>query len=481
MKVPARTTARFLRLRWAWLPAMLLVALWLPGVNAGWYRTDTHYYAAIAKLAADSAMARGSVLPLLELMAGDRPYFNKPPLVFIIEGLTIRALGLHVWTVRLPSLLAAMILCVAAAGVARRLSGPRVGVLAGLVAATTIEVFRYTRAISLDLWQAALVMLAVWCIVSAAGRLKGVGGDRAWLIALAGVPIGLALLVKPLVALLALPLLGVWLVWLGRYRLAAWLLAAGLIAVAIAAPWHVFMMLRHPGFAAEYFGRQSFDRITEGMPDVGAEPWWYYLRIIGEAYWPWLATAGLGAYAWMRSGASPRARRMLVLCAVWCGAWLVLLSLSAGKYSRYLLLVWPVAGFLSAWWIAGIRPSPGSRRLSARVMLWLGPAALAAGVLAAIVIPGRLIHAPRAKEWDRVLEEVAGRPGVPLYATPRAHPHAPQMVMLGRAWPETWSGQTGPRLVLDVARDADGVVPPGNGQRQLLVQGKDVRLFLDND
>ncbi|MBY0261767.1 MAG: hypothetical protein K2Q20_05455, partial [Phycisphaerales bacterium] len=341
--------------------------------------------------------------------------------------------------------------------------------------------------ISLDLWQAALVMLAVWCVVSAVGRMGGVKADRAWLAVLAGVPLGLALLCKPLVALIALPLMAVWLVWLGRHRLAAWLLIAGLVAVAIAAPWHVFMSLRHSDFAAHYFGRQSLDRITQGMPDVGAEPWWYYLRIIGEAYWPWLATAALGVFAWMRRGASPRARRMLALCAVWCVAWLVLLSLSAGKYSRYLLLVWPIAGFLSAWWIAGLRSTPGSRRRSARAMLWLGPAALLTGVLAALIIPGRLIHEPRAKEWDRVLEEVVRRPGVPLYATPRAHPHAPQMVMLGRDWPPTLPdgddpAHKGPRLVLDSARDPEGVKPPSDvRRRELLVQGKDVRLFLEND
>ena len=476
MNVPAPMIGKLVRLRWFWLPALLLVALWLPGVNAGWYRTDTHYYAAVGKQAVDAAIQRGSAMPLLELMAGDRAYFNKPPLVFVIEGLTIRWLGLDIWTVRLPSLVAAIVLCVSAAGVARRLSGPRVAVLAGLVAATTIEVFRYTRAVSLDLWQAALIMLAVWCVVAGVGRLREGGRDRAWLLVLSGVPLGLALLCKPLVALVTLPVLGVWLVTAGRGRLAVWLGLAGLVAVAIASPWHVFMALRHPEFVEIYFGRQSLERITRGSDDTGSEPWWYYLRIIGEGYWPWLVTLALGVLAWHRCGPGERDRRLLLLCAIWCGVWLLLLSLSAGKSSRYLLLVWPIAGFISAWWIARRKSAPGSRRASTRAMLWLGPAAMVAGVAAAILIPGRLIHHPRAKEWDRVLEEVSRRPGVPLYATPRAHPHAPQMVMLGREWPATWTGQTGERLMLDVASDV-GRSAAETPRGELLVQGKDIRLF----
>jgi 4-amino-4-deoxy-L-arabinose transferase-like glycosyltransferase len=463
----------------AWLRLLVrarpwLLALWLPGAHAGWYRTDTHYYAAIAKQAIDAAIESDSLTPLFDLKAGDQPYWNKPPLVFIIEGATIKLLGLSLWSVRLPSLLAAAALVIAAAGVARRLAGARMGVLAGLVGATTLEVFRYTRAVSLDLWLAALVMLAVWCVVRGVRRGPEARAPGTGWVLLAGVPLGLALLTKPLVALLSVPVLMAWAVLIGERRLLAPLLGAGVIAAAIATPWHVFMLVSHPGFAGVYFGEQSLQRVTSGMSDaIGAGPWWYYLGVIGESYWPWLATLVVGLIIWARRGASGADRRALLLSMVWCGAWLVLLSLSAGKYSRYLLPVWPLLGFVSAWLLARSPSRGAARRASRTVVLWLGPGALLAGVLAAGLFPDRLIHAPRDRVWDDARAVIGARPDLPVLCTPAAHPMAANLVMLGHPWPATLTTVPDtPFLLLSSPRHE----PTPRGI--VLTESADVRLLL---
>lgn len=455
MRLPARLLQLFLRLRPYALPALILIALWLPDCNRGWFRTDTHYYAAIARQAAGAALASGSIAPLFDLHAGDQPYLNKPPLVFIIHGLAIKLLGLDIWTVRLPALIAAVLLCWATVAIARSLAGPRVALTTGLVVATTVEIFRYTRAFSLDLWLVAFLLWGIWFVVRDLRRLQltAVGGPgpatpRPWRAAWAGVPFGLALLCKPWAALGVVVFLALWLACMGRRprRLILPTLASGVVAIAVALPWHLWIATRHPEFWSVFFRQQSLDRVTGALgSDWSHEPWWYYLGVIAEGYWPWLATLVI-ACIWLmlvrlrpdRFGTLLRAndRGLLApLALVWCGLWILLLSLSAGKSSRYLMPVWPMLAMLSGLWLARLPSSPGPRR-SRLLMVWIGPLALIAGLIAAVALPPNTLHAPRDPAWDRVLAALDANPSVPVYTTPAAHPISANLVMLGRPWPK---------------------------------------------
>jgi 4-amino-4-deoxy-L-arabinose transferase-like glycosyltransferase len=478
--LPTPLLRLFLRLRPYALPALILIALWLPDFNRGWYRTDTHYYAAIAKQAADSAFEQRSIVPLLELHAGDQLYLNKPPLVFIIEGLTIKLFGLDIWTVRLPALVAAILLCITTVAITRRLAGARVALTTGLVVATTVEIFRYTRAFSLDLWLVFFLLWGIWFVVREIRPLElratstGVEKDKPrsphgsafthanptgtsrnplrrshWQAALAGIPFGLALLCKPWAALAVVLFLAIWLACLGRSKRALILptLASGLLAIVIALPWHLWIASRHPEFWNVFFRKQSLDRVTGALgPEWSHEPWWYYLGVIAEGYWPWLATLVL-ALSWLvlarlkpnTFGAHLRSadRRLLAPFAlVWSALWVILLSISAGKSSRYLMPVWPMLAMLSGLWLARLPSAPGPRR-SRLFMLWAGPLALIVGLIAMALIPPNKVHAPRDPVWERVLAELDAHPDLPVYTTPAAHPISANLVMLGRRWPRT--------------------------------------------
>jgi 4-amino-4-deoxy-L-arabinose transferase-like glycosyltransferase len=449
MRTPGRARSLWWRHRHALLPLAILLALWIPGANQGWYRTDTHYYAAIARQAWDAALHERAAVPLLDLKAGAEPYFNKPPLAFIIHGGFIEALGLSLWAVRLPSLLAAMGCAWATTLALRRVAGWRLALAGGLVLATTLEFFRYTRAISLDLWLALWLALAL--LMVAAG-LRRRGRPSATLLVLSGVPVALALLTKPLMGLAFPAVIGLWLGLTGRGRLAWTMLAAAALAAALAAPWHLWMAARHPEFALVYFKQQGLDRALGGhgatlAPGAASapapEPWWYYLRIIGQSYWPWLATLALGLFtlATGRERPRPHVRRTLGLAALWCGAWLLALSLAGGKSDRYLVLVWPFMAALAAWPLA--RPAAGLGKRVGRVFMDLAaPAALAASVVLAVV--GVRVHAPRDPAWDELTHRLDAAPGATLVTTPRGHPIGAHLVMLGRPWPPMLHGPPAP-------------------------------------
>lgn len=437
MKRPRPIPALLLRTRLTWVPALLLIALWIPGVHQGWYRTDTHYYAAVALDAFERARAAPttaeSLRALLFLQAAGEPYLNKPPLPFWIHGTAIDLFGLSLWSVRLPALLAAIGCAWAAAAALAALSSRRFALVSIVVLATTVEFFRYTRAISLDLWMTLFMLIALALIARAIMPRRTPA--RPGLILLSGVPLGLALLCKPIVALLCPAIIAVWFLRTGRARLLPHLAASVLIALAVAAPWHIAAALEYPGlFLRTYFIQQSLDRAT----NIAQEPWWFYARIFAQTYWPWIVTAALGALALSRGTLTlhlpPRTRELVLLTALWSGAWLMLLSLFGGKAPRYLLPVFPLLSVLSAAWLLRA-PSPFGRRIGRIFFTWIAPAGLAAALL--LTALNARVHAPRDPCWDLLLTELDQRPGVALAATPREHSIAANLVMLGRPWPRT--------------------------------------------
>ncbi len=431
MRRPHPLLSRWVRWQPWILPALLLVALWLPGANQGWPRADSHYYAAMGMQAWRDALAAGSIDPLLHLRAGDAAYFNKPPLAFWIHGLVLHVLGFSMWAMRLPALLAAIGAALATVDVARRVAGPKVGLLSGLVLATTVEFFRYAKGISLDLW------LALWIALVAALVVRGARkeGPATLHFLAAGLPLGAALLTKQLVGLLPMALLAAWMLLDGRWRrlpLLGVTMAAGAL---LALPWHVAAAANAPGaggFLETYLVGQVAQRAADGGPDL--RPWWTYLRLLVENYWPWLVTF-VAALPWLaaRWGRLRPGDRSLARFGIVVGVgWLVLLSLFKGRMGRYAIPMYGPLAMPSALLLA--RALPAANRRGGRVpMLLVGPMALVGGT--AVAIAGMRIHPPMADEWRTIDAWLTEHGDPPLYVTRLSNNNAAKLALLGRPWP----------------------------------------------
>ena len=381
---------RFLSIQAYALPALLLLAVTLPHLGQGDFRGDTGWYSAIGLQA-----WRTGQFWTLESQPG-QPYFNKPPLAFWIHGLVLHLMGPSVFAARLPTVAAALGCVLATVAVFRELCGRRAGMLAGCVLALSIEFFRRVREISLDMWQLLFVLLAVLVVV------RAVRYSRWAALPLAGVPLGLALLTKPLVALVFLPIMAGWLVWIGGYRRILWLLGAGLVACAVAAPWHVSMVMIHGDeFTGQYFGTQVIERAAGRLDNLNAagKNWWFYLAQIGERYWPWLIPAGLTVVAWAR-GRSPARNDLGPKFAVaWTVVWLILLSAFADRRDRYGLPLYPglagLAGMRLACraWLTG--------RSARKAMLGWFPVAVAAAAIVFAALPLQVQRGPD-KQWTEL-------------------------------------------------------------------------------
>lgn len=432
--------------RWAWVfvPVVVLLAVTLPKLNQGDWRGDTGWYAALGLDAARSGR--------WSLSAGEgEPYFNKPPLVFWIVGRVLAWSGVDLLTARLTSVFAAAIGVIATAGIARELGTRRLAAIAGVILALTYEYFRRTREISLDMWHGAFLLLAAWAIVkgatlgcaieigstvgseprAAGSSLRGaaVASAFAWF-ALAGVPIGMALMTKPLIAMASAPIMAIWLWRVRGPKHAALVLVTLLVGVAIALPWHLWMAQTYAdAFLDQYFGREIAARASGQLVggQKATQPAWYYLAKIATGYWPWLVA--LGAALIVRAWRTPAG----LLALVWAGAWLLLLTLFPDRRDRYAIPIYPGLAIASAMGVLHLGRGVWRSRVNHALRLAAPISAVIAVVVA--VLPIRVQSKPD-EQWTK-LEEFIGADASHRLLYEGASDGAPaaRVFLLTGAWP----------------------------------------------
>ena len=369
------------------IPVVILLAVTLPHLEQGEFRRDTVRYAAIAlHMCKDGSL-------LVPYLNPEKPFFNKPPLAFWIYGASLKTFGPRLAAARVPSILAAIGVLIFSMLSVRNLGTRREAVVSGIVLATTYEFFRRTREISLDFWQLFFVTAAVWLITIAIRS----GARRP--IILSGIPIGLALMCKPLVAFIVIPIFVVWLALTQRTKLIPWLVGTLLLAIVVAAPWHLYMAATFPHFLHRYFQHEVVERAQR--PDQTTSIF-FYVRENAQTYWPWMLGLGCAIYFRIKQ---PRKRSLqrdfTVLATVWVLISLVVLSVFADRKPNYALPLYPMLSWIVAWGICRIR-WPRLRSWYEQGLPWLAPATIALGLVAAFA-PIKFQEPPE-KNWLALTE-----------------------------------------------------------------------------
>lgn len=435
-----------------WLPALVLLLLTLPSIGRGdgfsprgFKPDDTAWYSAIAVQTWRDFAEGKTELPGWELFGpramvdtGEKgpmpievPYYNKPPLAFVVHGFFLWLLGAIPAAARLPSILAAAATVWVVTRIGSRAINLQAGVTCGLALALTLEFVRHTQAFSLDLWLTLFSACATWAVVAArddSPRHIHCLVTYAWF---AGVMIGLSLLTKPLVGLIMVPIFLAWLILerpASTPRWSIFCIAITFTAAVVAFPWHWLMNLGTDGvFMDQYFGREIADRAAGGISNLNQDAGnpLYYLAILGETYWPWLAACIVGAWAALRpmhdvpidteAGVfRRRAHSLMRLGLMAAMVWLVVLSVFPDKRPRYLLVAYPFMAMLAGAWIDWAAASGryvwlnDVRRF---VFAWCLPAAAVLGVVLAVADPGK----PRDKQYDELLTWLETQPGAPWW------------------------------------------------------------------
>jgi 4-amino-4-deoxy-L-arabinose transferase-like glycosyltransferase len=178
-------------------------------------------------------------------------YLEKAPLIYWLIAICYQIFGVHDWAARIPVVASALALAALTAAFSAWAFGRRAGLYAGLCISTCVGLFLFTRILIPDVMLTACIALSMWAFLRAIDPEE----DRArwWAFVLAAT-LGISLLLKSLIGLV-FPV-GTAVVYLAitrqLWQVQTWKrlhpFSGALIALLIAAPWHVLATLRNPPY-----------------------------------------------------------------------------------------------------------------------------------------------------------------------------------------------------------------------------------------
>lgn len=274
-----------------------------------------------------------------------RPYYNKPALFYWLVAGALAAFGKHAWAARLIPATAALLTVLATYVFGCRTLGLRAALFAALALALGAGFALSARFLIVDGVLTLYVALALY-FAYASGR-SARWGRLLWVAS--AVFCGLGILSKGLVSVAVVAPVIVFdshlVASMRRRRARDWLVYGG-IALGLALPWYVAVMLREPEFFERFIVDHHLRRFTGEQHH--SQPLWFYLPIVLLGLQPWtpLLLAGL----WLLLGGRRDARGLwtapVAYAALWAALGLLFFSLSHGKLPTYLLPLSPAFALL---------------------------------------------------------------------------------------------------------------------------------------
>ncbi len=345
------------------------------------------------------------------------PYMEKAPLPYWLIAICYLVMGVHDWVARIPTALAAVLLCFATARYGAWAFGRRAGFYAGLVLATCIGLFLFTRILIPDVM---LALTVCFCFMAFQRSLNEDGKEanpRRWA-AVLGVALGVGVLLKGLIALVV-PVGGVLLYLAFTRQLFsrdAWRrlrpVSVILIFLLIAAPWHVLATLRMPPYfnftmhsgPGEYHGFFWFYFINEHVlrflnlrypRDYNTVPRLAFWLLNLLWLFPW--SAYLPAAARLSYKPVDRAGRTRLLALCWAGFLLLFFTFSTTQ-EYYSMPMYPALALL-----LGCAMDGEGKLVAAGTRVLAAISAGAALVIAAVLFAVRYV--PAAGDISNALQQ----------------------------------------------------------------------------
>lgn len=295
---------------------------------------DEPRYAGVARAMVESG-------DWLHLTDNGRPYTDKPPLYFwVLAALGHTGGGINEVTARIPSSLFALLTVLLTYRLGRDLFGPRSGLFAGLVLATSQRFFLEAHWVHIDM----LVCLLVLSAMDAAYRALEKGENWRWVTFY--VVSALGVLAKGPVAL-AIPAAGLFTYLasfgeLSRLRETRWVW--GVPAALLPAILWLWTSARGTGVEPlQVIRRQILQRFQAGVHHP--RPFYYYLYSLPLEFLPWTPFL-IGALFATFPHPGRVERRPLLFLYGWILGGLALLSMAAEKRPGYLLPLFPALALL---------------------------------------------------------------------------------------------------------------------------------------
>ncbi len=308
-------------------------------------------------------------------------YFEKPPLQYWMTAAAYQTFGVHAWTARLWTVLSTLLATLFLGFVGLRIGGPTLGLYAGAALAGCTGYVVNAHVPTLDGALGAWLTVAFGAFVLAQRDAASPRECRRWMW-VAWAAMAAATLSKGLIGAV-IPCASLVLYSLATRDFAVWRrlhVATGLaLYVVLAAPWFVAVSLANDEFFRFFFIHEHFQRyLTTEHRRV--EPWWYFLPLLAFGMIPWLPLLVWGLpRTWRHARPAANGFSWQRFALVWAAFVFVFFSASGSKLPSYILPMFPVLAFVSAWLLAGIDPRTLSR------LTWPMTAAAGATLVVALV------------------------------------------------------------------------------------------------
>jgi 4-amino-4-deoxy-L-arabinose transferase-like glycosyltransferase len=307
-------------------------------------------------------------------------FFDKPALFNWLNALSFKLFGFTEIAARLPAAFSGLGCVILVWQLGRKLYGERVGFLAGLILATSLEFMILSRVVQYDIPFTFFVTLTLFCF---AMGIKDLSRRRFYFFGFY-VAAALAVLTKgPIGLILPGMVVATYLVVTRRLHLLKELqiLPGIVIFMTIVTPWFVLMEQANHGYLRYFILKQHFGNFFGGegiMSPRHPEPFYYYVPILLAGLLPWSA---LLPQSIMRAWQSDHdgSADLLRFLAIWVLATFVFFSAATSKLSTYLLPVFPACAILIGHYLSEFldHPRPAARRgWIIGVACWLIPIAL---------------------------------------------------------------------------------------------------------
>jgi len=273
-------------------------------------------------------------------------YFEKPPLLYWLQGLTQKAVGLNEWSMRLWPVLFALMGLLGTYLFTRRYFTRQAAVNTVLILGSSVLYFALSRLIVLDMPISVITTLGLYSFYTAFFTPEHSPKRRLWFYAFS-LCCALGMLIKGLMALALMgPIIVIWLsVTRGWGMLRPFYpFSAAIIFLAIAAPWHILAAIENPEFLHKYFVVEHFMRYTTTM-HMRYQPMWYFIPIVLIGFLPWTGFLLSTARNCVRD---IRQNQLLAFLWIWV-IWIFgFFSISNSKLIPYILPVFPPLAILIA-------------------------------------------------------------------------------------------------------------------------------------
>jgi len=268
-------------------------------------------------------------------------YFEKPPLMYWIETIPLRLFGVQEWAMRLPLAILALFGCLLTYFFTQRFYDRRTGLWATGILGTSLLYNVLGRLITLDMGLSVFLTGTLFSFLTATEE-QDPSKRRLWMF-LAAFFAACAVLSKGLIGIV-LPgmIIFFWLLLTNQWRLlqTLFLPSTFLFFMVFAAPWHVLVSLKNPGFFDFYFIHEHFDRYLTTV-HRRHQPLWFFTPVVLLGMLPW---ASLLPKSLMVSRKNPRELFFLL----WAVVPFVFFSISNSALIPYILPIFPALAVLMA-------------------------------------------------------------------------------------------------------------------------------------